>query len=158
MSDTRVRVWIVVMVLMTVGHLTLLARGESFTVTLDQPINGSVQLSPALPPDGQYPEGTQVTITATPDAGYAFDSGYYSVPGRWGAMYYESMSNPFTVTVNRDQRIGASFIAAQALKGFHVLQNVVYARPGVKSLKYDVYSPDGASASTAWNCGHADQG
>ena len=85
-----------------------------------------------------------MTVTATPDAGYAFDSGYYSVPGRWGAMYFESMSNPFTVTVDRDQRVGASFIEAEELKGFRVIQNVVYAQPGVKPLKYDVYTPDGA--------------
>ena len=31
------------------------------------------------------------------DAGFTFDSGYYSVPGRWGAMYYESMTPKFTV-------------------------------------------------------------
>ena len=54
------------------------------------------------------------------------------------------MSNPFTITVHRDQRIGASFIQAKELEGFRVIQDVVYAQPGGKPLKYDVYIPDGA--------------
>ena len=71
----------------TMGNMTLYAQEKSFAVTLDQLANGSIQLSPALPPDGKYPGGTKVTVTAMPETGYAFDSGYYSVPGRWGAMF-----------------------------------------------------------------------
>jgi acetyl esterase len=144
MSNELVRIWIVALVLVAVGSAAVHAQVESFTVTLDPPVNGKVTLSPTLPPDGKYPGGTKVTVTATPDADYAFDAGYYSVPGRWGAMYYESMSNPFTIKVDRNQRIGVSFIPAQELKGFHVIQDVIYAQPGVKPLKYDVYIPDGA--------------
>jgi len=143
--NTLIRIWIVAIVSSAGGQVTLRAQVEPFAVTLDQPVNGKVTLSPTLPPDGKYPGGTKLTVTATPDAGYAFDSGYYSVPGRWGAMYYESMTNPFTITVDRDQRIGASFIETKALKGFRVIQDVVYAQPGVKPLKYDVYAPDGAN-------------
>ncbi|MBN1855035.1 MAG: alpha/beta hydrolase [Pirellulales bacterium] len=144
MSSTLDRIWFLIIVLAAMGSMTPYAQAESFTVTLDQPFNGKITLSPALPPDGEYPGGTKVTVTATPNGGYAFDSGYYSVPGRWGTMYFESMTNPFTITVDRDQRIGASFIEAEELKGFHVIQDVIYAQPGVKPLKYDVYIPDGA--------------
>ena len=38
----------------------------------------------------------------------------------------------------------ASFIEAQALEGFTVRNDIVYAQPGVKKLKYDVFSPNGA--------------
>jgi acetyl esterase len=115
-----------------------------FTVTLDPPVHGKFQLSPALPASGKLPAGTVVTVTTQPDAGYAFDSGYFSVPGRWGAMFYESMTPTFKVTVDKDMRIGASFIEKSAVDHVVVKQDIVYARPGVKTLKYDVFTPKGA--------------
>jgi acetyl esterase len=114
------------------------------TVTLDAPVNGKYQLSPALPADGKLPAGTVVTVSTQADSGYVFDSGYYSVPGQWGAMYYESMTPTFKVTVNKDMHIGASFIAKSRVDHVQVRQDVVYAKPGVKTLKYDVFTPKGA--------------
>ena len=119
---------------------------ETFKVTLDAPANGKFQLTPALPADGKYPAGTVVTVTTQPDAGFAFDSGYFSTPGRWGAMFYESMTPTFKVTVNKDMSIGASFIEKSAVDHVTVKQDIVYARPGVKTLKYDVFTPKGAKA------------
>jgi acetyl esterase len=116
----------------------------TFTVTIDKPENGSIKISPALPENGKVKAGTVLTVTATPDSGYALDSGYYSQPGMWGVMYYESMASPFEVTIDQDKHIGASFIKASELEGFKVIQDAVYARPGVKTLKYDVFSPNGA--------------
>lgn len=121
------------------------AHAEDFTVTLDQPVNGSFNLAPPLPAGGKYPAGTVVTVTTTPDTGFALDSGYYSIPGRWGAMYHESMTPVFKVTIDQDKHIGASFIEKSAVDHINVIQNVVYAHPGVKVLKYDVYSPKGAN-------------
>jgi acetyl esterase/lipase len=83
-------------------------------------------------------------VTAMPAPGYAFDSGYYAQPGMWGKMFYESMTPTFEVTVNQNKSIGASFIEGKALEGFTVKQDIVYAQPGVKKLKYDVFSPNGA--------------
>jgi acetyl esterase len=120
---------------------------ETFTVTLDAPVNGRFQVSPAPLADGRYAAGTVIRVSTRPDAGYIFDSGYYSAPGRFGAMYYESMTPTFTVTVNRDMRIGASFIEKSAVDHVTVKQDVVYAQPGVKPLKYDVFTPKGAKAS-----------
>jgi acetyl esterase len=117
---------------------------DSFTVTLDPAIHGKFQLSPALPASGKYPARTVVTVTTQPDAGYTFDSGYYSVPGRWGAMFYESMTPTFKVTVDKDLAIGASFIEKSAVDHVTVKQDIVYAKPGVKPLKYDVFTPRGA--------------
>lgn len=122
----------------------LRAQDKSFTVTLVPPVHGKVQLTPALPPDGKYPAGTVVTVAATPDAGYVLDSAWYSVPGRFGQMYHEGMTPAFKVTIDQDKRIGASFIDASAVKDLLVTNDIVYAKPGVKPLKYDVFSPKGA--------------
>ena len=117
---------------------------DAFTVALDAPVHGKFQVSPALPADGKYPAGTVVTITTQADANFTFDSGYYSTPGRWGTMYYESMTPTFKVTVDKDLHIGASFIEKSAVAHVDVRQDIVYAKPGVKPLKYDVFSPKGA--------------
>ncbi len=119
-------------------------RAQSFTVVLDPATNGTFSVNPPLPADGKYAAGTVVTVTTTPDAGYVLDSGYYSVPGRWGAMYHESMTPEFEVVIDQDKHIGASFIEADAVAHIDVTHNVVFAKPGMKALKYDVYSPKGA--------------
>jgi acetyl esterase/lipase len=115
-----------------------------YTVTLVPPTHGKVTLNPALPADGKYPKGTVVTVTAVPDAGYALDSVWYSVPGRFGQMYHEGMTRDWKVTIDQDKRIGASFIEEAAVKDLVVTNDVVFAKPGVKTLKYDVFAPKGA--------------
>ena len=120
------------------------AQTTSFTVTVDPPVHGKLQLTPPLPADGKYAAGTVVTVTTTPDVGYVLDSAWYSVPGRFGQMYHEGMTREFKVTIDQDKRIGASFIDAAAVKDLTVTNDVVYAKPGVKPLKYDVFSPKGA--------------
>jgi hypothetical protein len=109
----------------------------TFTVTLDSVENGSIKVEPALPSDGKVKDGTVLKVTTTPAAGYAFASGYYAQRGIWEKMFYESMTPTFEVAVNRDKVIGASFIEQKALEGFTVKQDIVYAQPGVKKLKYD---------------------
>lgn len=120
------------------------AQGTSYTVTVVPPVHGTLQLTPALPADGKYAAGTVITVTTTPESGYALDSAWYSVPGRFGQMYHEGMTREFKVTIDQDKRIGASFIDAAAVKDLVVTNDVVYAKPGVKPLKYDVFSPKGA--------------
>ena len=56
-------------------------QATKFTVTIDETINGSIKLSPTLPADGMYEEGTVVTVTATPSPGYAIDALYFFNPG-----------------------------------------------------------------------------
>jgi acetyl esterase/lipase len=120
------------------------ARAASFAVVLDEPVHGKFTLNPPLPSDAKYPAGTVVTVTTQPDAGYTLDSGYYSVPGRWGQMFHESMTPEFQVTIDQAKHIGASFIEQSAVEHVDVIHNVVYAKPGVKPLKYDVFTPKGA--------------
>jgi acetyl esterase len=117
-----------------------------FTVTLDPAVNGKFQVRPALPSDGKVAAGTVLTVTTQPDAGFTLDAGYYSVPGRWGAMYHESMTPEFKVTIDQDKHIGASFIESAAVAHIDVKHNIVYAKPGKKALKYDVFTPKGAKA------------
>jgi acetyl esterase len=121
-----------------------LAQDTRFTVTVDKVLNGSISFDPALPADGKVKAGTVFRVTATPDAGYTLDAGYYSIPGRFGAMYHESMSSPFEVVMDQDKHIGASFIKKSEVAHLDVIQDVVYAKPGKKTLKYDVYKPKGA--------------
>ena len=120
------------------------AQTGAFAVTVVPAVHGTLQLSPPLPADGKYPAGTIVTVTTAPEPGYALDSAWYSVSGRFGAMYHEGMTPAFKVTIDQDKRIGASFIEAAALKDLVVTHDVVFAKPGVKPLKYDVYAPKGA--------------
>jgi len=117
---------------------------DTFTVTVDKVLNGSIKISPEIPADGKVKAGTVLTITAIPDAGYVLDAGYYSTRGRWGFMAHETMTSPFTVTIDQEQHVGASFIEKSAVDHINVTLNVVYAQPGKKVLKYDVYSPKGA--------------
>lgn len=120
------------------------AQTSTFSVTVDKGINGTVQLDPALPADGKFPAGTVVTVTAVSNSGYAIDSIYYSTTGKWGAMYYESIVSPYKVVVDQGKHIGASFIEKSKVAHINVIQDVAYAKPGVKTLKYDVFSPKGA--------------
>ena len=123
---------------------SLHAQTTAFAVTVVPPDHGKVQLTPPLPADGKYPAGTVVTLTTTPDAGYALDSAWYSVAGRFGQMYHEAMTREYKVAIDQDKRVGASFIEESAVKDLNVTNDVVYAKPGVKPLKYDVFSPKGA--------------
>ena len=147
-SRSHMRTLVLLMLICIVSNPALSGQADTskaiFTVTLDPVENGSIRVEPPLPEDGKAKEGTVLKVTATPAAGYALDSGYYAQPGMWGKMFYESMTPTFEVTVNRDKAIGASFIEQKALEGFTVTQDVVYAQPGVKKLKYDVFSPNGA--------------
>src|SRR6476660_2572384 len=110
---------------------SLRAQDNAFTVTVVPPVHGRVQLTPPLPADGKYPAGTVVTVTTTADPGYALDSAWYSVPGRFGQMYHEGMTRDFKVTIDQNKRIGASFIEAAAVKDIVVTDDVVFAKPGV---------------------------
>ena len=129
------------------GALTLFSTQiiaqNKFKVTCDEARHGSYTVSPKLPKDGMVKAGTVLTIETTPENGYSFDTGYFSTPGQWGAMYYESVTPTFTVKVDKDLSVGACFVPKAAEENLHVVQDVVYAKPGVKTLKYDVYSPKG---------------
>lgn len=121
---------------------------DTFKVKVDQPAHGKVTVTPAVPGDGLVKAGTVLNVKVeVTDEGWIFDSGYYLSMS--GGMFYptfkESMTPEFQVTVNSDiMSLGASIMEAYRAEGHRVIQDVVYAQPGVKPLKYDVFIPDGA--------------
>jgi acetyl esterase len=118
---------------------------ETFTITTVPAENGSYTISPKIPDDGKVPAGTVLSVKAKPASGYSLDAVYYTVKGGiWGTTSYESFSSKMKIPVNKDMKVGAAFIPCSLVDNLSVIQDVVYAQPGVKPLKYDVYSPKGA--------------
>lgn len=72
-----------------------------FSLDVEQAEGGSVQVEPVI---DTYPEGTEVTLTAIPDNGYAFT-----------AWKHFSRANPFIFTVNKDTKIIPEFKKAKEL-------------------------------------------
>lgn len=116
----------------------------NFMVSVDKSLNGTINITPEIKHGRSYPADTIFTIKTEPDNGYVVDSVYYSVQGRWFVDYKEFMQPEATVNLNSDMRLGASFIRSEDLEGFSVIQNIQYAKPGKKPLKYDIYTPYGA--------------
>ena len=138
----------IAMVYLLSGPLFTFAQTDSskvyFNVTVEQPTDGSITINPPIPAGGKVAAGTVLTATVSPAAGYALDSGYYTISGPWSPAYFEVFTPEFQIPVDQNRTIGASLIEKKSLEGFTVTQDVMYAQPGVKKLKYDVYSPDGA--------------
>ncbi len=70
---------------------------QSFTLSTSSVGPGSVTLDP---PGGSYPDGTVVSVSATPDAGAVFDGFGGDLAGA---------SNPAELTVDGDKAVSASF-------------------------------------------------
>jgi len=144
MRSSRIKYIATQLLVLGVMMSNLLAQENGYKVIIDEVLNGSITLDPVIPADGMVQAGTVIKVTAAPDEGFTLDAGYYSVPGIWGAMYHESMSAPFEVIIDQEKHIGASFIERAEVDHVNVIQDVVYAKPGKKILKYDVFSPKGA--------------
>lgn len=127
---------------------TAVSAQDTFKVKVDQPAHGKVTVTPAVPADGVVKAGTVLNVKVeVTDEGWVFDSGYHLSMS--GGMFYptfkEVMTPEFQVKVEGDiMSIGASIMEAERLEGHRVIQDVVYAQPGVKPLKYDMFIPDGA--------------
>lgn len=118
---------------------------ETYTVTSVPAENGSYSISPKIGEDGKVPSGTLLTVKAKPAPGYTLDAVYYTVKGGiWGTTSYESFSPKMKIPVSKDMKVGATFIPRSLVDNVRVTHDVVYAKPGIKPLKYDVYSPKGA--------------
>ena len=121
---------------------------DTFTVKVVQPEHGKVTVTPPVPEDGVVKAGTVLDVKVeVTDPDWVFDSGYWlSInKGMFYPVYKESMVPEFKVTVdNNIMGLGASIMEKWRLDGYSVIQDVVYAQPGVKPLKYDVFIPDGA--------------
>jgi acetyl esterase len=116
-----------------------------FTITAVESENGSYTIAPKLPADGKVAAGTVLTVTATPSKNYSLDAIYYTFKGgMWGTTSIESFKSPMKITVDKDMSVGATFVDKTLVGNLNVTHDVVYAKPGVKALKYDVFAPKGA--------------
>jgi len=79
------------------NYIALAGSAPQYTLTVNIVGSGSVALSPA---GGVYDEGTVVTLTAMPNAGYQFSS--------WSGDLSGS-TNPATITMNADKNVTATF-------------------------------------------------
>lgn len=120
----------------------LIAQEQSYQITLEPPENGRLLVSPVIPANGALPAGTQVEVRAEADQGYALDSVFSVIPGTFGRAYRESQTPTHSFVLDQDVSLGALFLPEEKLSGFEAIHNIVYAQPGVKPLKYDVYMPD----------------
>jgi len=114
---------------------------ERVKVILDATQYGTYDVTPNISHDGMVNKGTVLTIKAKANEGYVFDSSYNTGKGPWSPYYYESMKPESTIIVNESMHIGSSFIRKELVENLNVTQDVIYAKPGVKALKYDVYAP-----------------
>jgi len=148
--NTRTYKPILALLLATAVHLSGMANAypmtsEFFTVTQVPADNGSYTVEPKIPAGGKVAAGTVITVKAKPASGYSLDAVYYTVKGgMWGTLSYESFTPTMKITVDKDMSIGATFVEKTLVDNLNVTHDVVYAKPGVKPLKYDVYSPKGA--------------
>jgi acetyl esterase len=126
-------------------NATKTMQTETFTVTKVPAENGAYSITPEIPADGKIAAGTVLTVTAKPSTGYSLDAIYYTVKGgMWGTTSYESFSPTMKITVDKDMQVGATFIERTLVENIKETQDIVYAKPGIKPLKYDVFAPKGA--------------
>ena len=129
----------------TVSSSSKRSSVETYTIKSVPAENGTYTITPKIPEDGKVPEGTLLTVKAKPATGNKLDAIYYTVNGGiWGTTSYESFSHKMKIPVTKNMKLGATFIPRSLVDFVRVTQDVVYAQPGIKPLKYDVYSPKGA--------------
>jgi hypothetical protein len=71
------------------------------------------------PPDGSYPSGTVVTLTATPDAGFEFDGWSGDLAGP---------ANPSPLTMDHDKQVTAVFAAPEPSQALLVTGALILVR------------------------------
>ena len=126
----------------------LLQAQDLFSVRLTQPQHAKISVTPQIPEDGKLPAGTVLNVKVEDiQDGWTFDSGYYlsMSGGMFYPTYKEVMTPEFSVTVDGNiMDLGASIIESWYKEGYREIQDVVYAKPGAKALKYDMFIPNGA--------------
>jgi len=115
-----------------------------YSISFAEIKNGSISVTPEIIRGKKYPANTQFTVSAQPSEGYDLDAVYITPPGQWWQYYNQFPRNPASFMLTADMELGAAFIPSEEMDGFSVIQDVIYALPGVKALKYDVFTPDNA--------------
>jgi uncharacterized repeat protein (TIGR02543 family) len=110
------------------GNIASVKRTLTITAT-----NGVVSTNPN-PTNGTYDDGTSVSLTATPDAGYQFDGWSGDATGN---------TNPLTITMDADKAVTAMFSKIQKTLTITATNGVVATNPNPTNGAYD----DGTSVS-----------
>ena len=119
---------------------------DKVKVEIENTEGGTFTISPEIPSDGMVAKGTVFTVTAKPEKGYVFDCAFQGTKHQWGTFYNETNDNPGKIVADHNITIGAAFLPESNFKDIEVTKNVVYAKPGKKELKYDVYAPKKAKS------------
>ena len=86
------------------------------------------------------PRGTTLTIKAAAAKGFVSDGIFAAVNGPY--KYYNECCQPESLLVaTNNMEVGCSFLPAKTFASINITDNVVYAKPGKKTLKYDVFAP-----------------
>ena len=96
--------------------LTASFTKSAYTLTINQAQGGTVSVSPASGSSttgGVYKTGTQVTVTATPNAGYEFNS-WSEVPTNTYLNSTNSTSRTLNLTINKDATLTPVFIRPES--------------------------------------------
>ncbi len=126
-----------------------------YTITYDATTNGTyvvnvdgtniatVEGGETPPAAAEFPVGSEVTIAGTPDSGYVLDGGYNAF-FMWymQVAFFPPDDASISFDLTGDRNVGFSFVAEPS--GYTITKDVEYAKPGIKSLTYDVYVPDSA--------------
>lgn len=113
-----------------------------FRISIGECTYGHIEVTPEIPAGGiDLPKGTVLKVKACPDEGYLFECGYFAMGGQFG-FYTEYFDEEFEVTVSAPGTIGVSCVEPEVLFGYTCKRDIEYAKPGVKSLRYDAFIPD----------------
>lgn len=113
---------------------------DKVKITVVPPKGGCLSILPTLPPDSMVPRGTTLTIKAAAAKGFVSDGIFAAVNGPY--KYYNECCQPESLLVaTNNMEVGCSFLPAKTFASINITDNVVYAKPGKKSLKYDVFAP-----------------
>lgn len=113
---------------------------DKVKITVVPPKGGSLSILPTLPPDSMVPRGTTLTIKAAAAKGFISDGIFAAVNGPY--KYYNECCQPESLLVaSNNMEVGCSFLPEKTFASINITNNVVYAKPGKKALKYDVFAP-----------------
>lgn len=113
---------------------------DKVRITVIPPENGTITVSPQLPPDCMVERGTKLTIRAAANKGYMLD-GIYATADQPYKYYNECCAPESLLVADKAMEVGVSFLPQKTFSKIRITNNVAYARPGNKTLKYDVFAP-----------------
>ena len=113
---------------------------DKVRITVIPPENGTITVSPQLPPDSMVERGTKLTIRAAANKGYMLD-GIYAAADQPYKYYNECCAPESLLVADKAMEVGVSFLPQKTFSKIRITNNVAYARPGNKTLKYDVFAP-----------------